>query len=231
MVDEMPRYLKQVIMYGEGTTCEFKIARNGLPCNLFETICAMLNRNGGHIFLGIKDDGEIVGIDSEDIRVLRKEFADLCNNSQKIYPTVHLEIKEYLYDEKSILYVYVHESSSVHKTVNKVFDRNEDGDFDITSNTNLLSELYIKKKNTYIENKIYPYAKMSDLRPDLIDKVRKMAFNRTANHSWFSMTNEEMLRSTGLYERNLETGEEGITLACLVRMLLLNRFYLIIRLM
>lgn len=216
MVDEMPRYLKQVIMYGEGTTCEFKIAKNGLPSNLFETICAMLNRNGGHIFLGIKDDGEIVGIDRESIRLLRKEFADLCNNSQKIYPTVHLEIKEYLYDEKSVLYVYVHESSSVHKTVNRVFDRNEDGDFDVTSNTNLLSELYIRKKNTYIENKIYPYAKMSDLRPDLIDKVRKMAFNRTANHSWFSMTNEEMLRSAGLYERNLETGEEGITLACIL---------------
>ena len=84
MVDEMPRYLKQVIMYGEGTTCEFKIAKNGLTSNLFETICAMLNRNGGHIFLGIKDDGEIVGIDGDNIRLFRKEFADLCNNSQKI---------------------------------------------------------------------------------------------------------------------------------------------------
>jgi len=76
MVDEMPKHLKQFIMYGEGTTCKFKMAKNRLPSNLFETICVMLNRNGGNIFLGIKDDGEIVGIDNESIRLLRKKFAD-----------------------------------------------------------------------------------------------------------------------------------------------------------
>lgn len=27
MVDEMSRQLKQVIMYGEGTTCEFKMTK------------------------------------------------------------------------------------------------------------------------------------------------------------------------------------------------------------
>ena len=38
---------------GEGVTTEFKEAKTGLPKNLFETVCAFLNRNGGHIFLGI----------------------------------------------------------------------------------------------------------------------------------------------------------------------------------
>ena len=50
MVDEMPKHLKQFIMYGEGTTCKFKMAKNRSPSNLFETICVMLNRNGGNIF-------------------------------------------------------------------------------------------------------------------------------------------------------------------------------------
>lgn len=136
----------------------------------------------------------------------------MCNNPGKLFPTAHLEIKEYVYNEKHILYIYVHESSDVHKTANKIYDRNEDGDFDITTNTTLISNLYIRKRSTYIENKIYPFASMSDLR----EKARKMASNRTSNHPWSKMSNEEMLRSAGLYERNLETGKEGFNLACIL---------------
>ena len=57
---------------------------------------------------------------------------------------------------------------------------------------------------------------MNDLRIDLIEEARKMASNRTSNHPWTKMSNEEMLRSAGLYERNLETGKEGFNLACLL---------------
>lgn len=57
---------------------------------------------------------------------------------------------------------------------------------------------------------------MSDLRVDLIEEARKMASNRTSNHPWAKMSDEEMLRSAGLYERNLETGKEGFNLACLL---------------
>lgn len=127
-----------------------------------------------------------------------------------------MDIKEYVYGEKHILYIYVYESSDVHKTSNKILDRNEDGDFNITTNTNLISNLYIRKSSTYIENKIYPFATMDDLRVDLIDKARIMATNRTANHPWSKMKDLEMLRSTSLYEKNLQTGEEGFNLACIL---------------
>ena len=68
--------------------------KKSIPCNLFETICSMLNRNGGHIFLGVKDDLEITGIYKDYIKKIKKEFVDLCNNPEKIFPTVHLDIKE-----------------------------------------------------------------------------------------------------------------------------------------
>lgn len=216
MLEELSNQLLQFIQSGESTTVEFKEAKKKLPSNLFETVCSMLNRNGGHIFLGIKDNGEIIGVYKDYIREMKKEFVDLCNNPKKLFPTAHLEIKEYVYNEKHLLYIYVHESSDVHKTADKFYDRNEDGDFDITTNTTLISNLYIRKRSTYIENKVYPFASMSDLRLDLIEKARKMASNRTANHPWSKMTNEEMLRSAGLYERNLETGKEGFNLACIL---------------
>lgn len=173
----------------------------------------MLNRNGGHIFLGVKDNGDIKGVYKDYIKQMKKDFANLCNNPEKIYPTAHLEIKEFLVEDKIILYIYVYESSDVHKSANKFFDRNEDGDFEITGNTSLISQLYIRKSSTYIENKIYPFASLNDLRKDLIDKVRKMAVNRVTNHIWGTMNDLEMLRSASLYEKNLQTGEEGINLA------------------
>lgn len=216
MIEQLPTNLENILANGENTTVEFKEAKKELPSTLFETICGMLNRNGGHIFMGIKDDGTVIGVYKDYVKQMKKNFVNLCNNSEKISPTFHLEIKEYLKNEKHILYVYVHESSDVHKTANKIVDRNEDGDFDITNNTTQVSDLYIRKRSTYIENKIYPFARMEDLRPDLIDKARKMAINRTVNHPWSKMSDEEMLRSAALYERNLETGKEGFNLACIL---------------
>lgn len=77
----------------------------------------------------------------------------------------------------------------------------------------MISQLYIRNSNTYIENKIYPYATIDDLRPDLIKRARIMASNRTENHPWAEMSDLEMLRSASLYEKDLQTGEEGINLA------------------
>ena len=216
MIEKLPDNLIEFIKNGESTTIEYKEAKKSLPGSLFESVCSMLNRNGGHIFLGVSDDSRVIGVYKDYTRTMKKEFVDLCNNSEKIFPTIHLDIKEYIYEEKHILYIYVHESSDVHKTANKIYDRNEDGDFDITNNTTLISNLYIRKRSTYIENKIYPFATISDLRVDLIDEARKMASNMTSNHPWTKMSDEEMLRSAGLYEKNLETGKEGFNLACLL---------------
>lgn len=134
----------------------------------------MLNRVGGHIFLGVEDSGKIVGVYKEYVKEMKRDFANLCNNPEKIFPTVHLDMKEYVYDEKVILYTYVHESSDVHRSANKVFDRNDDGDFDITANTTQISNMYIRKSSTYIENKIYPFATMDDLRKDLIESYERL---------------------------------------------------------
>jgi len=37
----------------------------------------------------------------------------------------------------------------------KIFDRNEDGDIDITDNTNLVLGMYMRKQGTYTENRIF----------------------------------------------------------------------------
>lgn len=216
MIDKLPDNLIKIIEEGENTNTEFKKSNACLPSNLFESICAMLNRNGGNIFLGVEDDGIISGVDEDKISTIKKNFVNLCNNPEKIFPTVHLEIKDYSYNEKIILHIYVYESSDVHRTANIIYDRNEDGDFDITNNTTLVSDLYVRKRNTYTENTIYPYVTMDNLRVDLIHRVRIMANNRVANHLWSKLDDMELLKSASLYEKNYQTGEEGFNLACIL---------------
>ena len=155
-MEELPLNLKEIINNGENISVEFKAAEHGLPKNLFDTICAMLNRCGGHIFLGVSDNGQILGIEKNIIKKIKKDFSNNCHNSTIITPTIHLELEEYKVDNKTIMYLYIYESSDVHRSKNKIFDRNVDGDYDITSNTNLVSELYIRKNKTYFENTIYP---------------------------------------------------------------------------
>lgn len=214
MTEIIPNNLLKQIEGGENTVTEFKRAYDSLPGNIFETVCGMLNRCGGHIFLGVENDGTIPkGVDENSVEKLKRDFVNLCNNSQKIFPTIHIELHDYLVDDKIILYAYVYESSDVHKTANKIFDRNEDGDYDITCNTHLVSQMYIRKSSSYIENTIYPYARMEDLRADLIKRARQMAINRNSNHPWGEMSDEELIRSAGLFDRDIQTGKEGINLA------------------
>ncbi len=41
----------------ESLSLEFKQARSGLPTDVFESVCAFLNRQGGHLLLGVRNDG------------------------------------------------------------------------------------------------------------------------------------------------------------------------------
>ncbi len=79
-------------------------------------------------------------------------------------------------------------------------DRNEDGDIDITDNTNLVSAMYMRKQGMYAENRIFPYAEISELKSELFIKARKLAANQKPNHPWKSMDDLELLKSAGLMQ-------------------------------
>lgn len=44
-------------------------------------------------------------------------------------------------------------------------------DFDITNNTDLVANLFIRKQRTFTENEIYPYAEMNDLKTEVIENL------------------------------------------------------------
>ncbi len=205
-------YIRKLINKGEGINIEFKESKIKLNKDVFESVCAFLNRIGGHLFLGVRDDGTIMGVDEKLIEKLKKEFISSMNNPMKINPTFYLNIEEIEIDNNTVLYIFVPESSQVHRCNGKIYDRNEDGDLDITNNSSLVAGLYLRKQSTYTENKIFPYAKMEDLESDIFIRVRKLAENQKPNHPWSSMDELELLKSAGLYLQDVNTGKEGITL-------------------
>jgi ATP-dependent DNA helicase RecG len=204
------------IKKGEGIKVEFKESKSKLNKDVFDTVCAFLNRSGGEIFLGVRDDGEIIGVEPASINSIKKDFATVMNNGNKINPTYYLSIEEVNLEDKTILYIFVPESSQVHRCNGRIFDRNEDGDINITNNTNQVAAIYQRKQTTYIENTVYQYAKIHDLRIDLIARARKVASLRVDNHPWKGMDDMELLKSAGLYVQDFKNNVEGFTLAAIL---------------
>ena len=180
----MQNKLKSLIAQGEGINIEFKESKNKINRDVYETICSFLNRNGGHLFLGVRDDGEIMGIDEDKVEGMKKDFFTAINNPQKLTPPFYLNADIVEIEDKKIIYIFVPRSSSVHSVNGKIFDRNGDGDFNITSRDAQIAHLYLLKQTTYTENKIFPYSSMEDLKPELIKKVRMMASNRRKGTIW-----------------------------------------------
>lgn len=152
------RQLLGMIRQGEGISIEFKTCRNQLSRDIYETVCAFLNRHGGTILLGVADSGDIQGIEQDAVAQMKKDFVAAVNNSQKISPSAYLSVDEVTVKGRPVLRVYVPESSQVHRCNGRIYDRNEDGDFDVTDNTLEVAALYQRKQAIYSENKIYPYA-------------------------------------------------------------------------
>jgi len=54
--------------------CEFKEAADNLPTDLFDTVCSFLNTDGGWIFLGVNDSGEITGVTPGAVNQLKSDL-------------------------------------------------------------------------------------------------------------------------------------------------------------
>lgn len=207
--------IKSIIEEGEGISVEFKESKRELNKDVFESVCAMLNRLGGHLLLGVEDDGTVCGVDEDCVEKIKKNFVTQMNNPDKISPTFFTQLEEYKVNGKTVIYAKIPFTPDVHRTAGKIFDRNEDGDFNITNNTSLVAQLYNRKSNiSYTEMQIFPKVSIDELDKETIKRARIMAKNqRGGEHPWETMSDIELLKSSNLYGKDLVTGEEGINLA------------------
>lgn len=133
-----------------------------------------------------------------------------------MYPPLFLTPVEHELQGRKVLHIYVPAGTQVSRCSGRIYDRNNESDIDITDNEELVYKLYARKQGTYFVNKVFPEWGMDVLRPDLIERARKMTRARSNNHPWLLMDDEELLRRAGLILLDHESRREGITLAAIL---------------
>lgn len=209
--------LQSVLTIGETIAVEFKRCGNGIESDTYETVCSFLNRFGGDIFMGVLNDGTVVGVPEKAAPDMIKNFIKVISNPVLFSPTIYLVPEIIKYDENhTIIHVHIPPSAEVHTYKKVIYDRVDDADVKVTS-TSAIAQMYIRKQGIFTEKKIYPYAKLEDLRCDLLPKIRIMAQNHAGGtHPWTTMDDIGLLKSAGLYSRDIATGEEGYNLAAIM---------------
>ena len=56
---------------GEVTTIEYKTYTEQVSESLYETVCSFLNHSGGHILVGVRNNGKIIGINPDKAEILK----------------------------------------------------------------------------------------------------------------------------------------------------------------
>ncbi len=204
--------LKRLLSEQENIRLEFKEAVGGLPNNLFETICSMLNRDGGDIILGVNNIGVILGVEESQVSVMIANLVNLSNNQQKLDPPFIISPQSYEINGRWVIHIQVPASSQVHKTSNTIFDRSNDGDFRIT-HPHQIADIYNRKRNLYTEGTIYQALRFEDFKSELFIKVRNLINSNNATHPWLSLSDQQLMEVAGLWKRDFQTGQEGYTMA------------------
>ncbi|SCY11244.1 RNA-binding domain-containing protein [Butyrivibrio sp. INlla14] len=208
--------MRELLSDDEKITIEYKECAHGVQKDVYETVSSFSNRYGGYIIMGVLDGGVPVGVHKNLVKDMKREFVNALNNPNVMSPTLYLSLEEMEYDGHILLWTYVPPTSVVEKCSGKIYDRNEDGDMDITDSPIQLQNMYNRKSNTYAEHKIFPYVKDEDLKLELMEKVKNLVKSKKPDHDWLSMTDRQIMISAGLYEKDFSSGLEGYNLAAVL---------------
>ena len=204
---------ENALKIGETVAVEFKRAGGTIESDTFETVCSFSNRFGGDIYLGVLDNGTVVGVPEKAAIDMVKNIINVVNNPILFQPTTYLDPEIVKYKGKTIIRIHVPPSSEVHSFKHVVYDRVNESDVKVTS-TSQIAQMFIRKQGIFTEQRIYPYLKKENLRLDLLDKVRLLAINNAGgNHPWKEMDDDTLLKSAGLCTIDFDSGKPGFNLA------------------
>ena len=119
MYDSITELIEKIYL-GEDATIEFK---RELPrrSSLADEIAAFANARGGVILIGVDDNGEIIGINQQELDRAERIVVEICQDS--IDPILLIFTEKLRIDDKNLLKVEVPRSLFVHKTTNGYFIR------------------------------------------------------------------------------------------------------------
>ena len=167
MYDSLTELL-QKIHSGEDSTIEFKreMPHRG---SLAEEIAAFANARGGVILIGVDDDGNIVGLDKEELNPAESRVVEICQDS--IEPPVSIFTEKLWLDDKDVLKIEVPRSLFVHKSPGGYFVRQ--GSSKREMRTEHLARLLQSRSQARIisfDEQLVPNTRLGTLRRDLCQR-------------------------------------------------------------
>lgn len=208
--------IKNIIAQGEGLNVEFKTCKDGISHSVYESVCSFLNNSGGYILLGVNDDGEVIGVNENNLDNMTKNFINVINDPKLFSPKPYITPLTVEIDQKKIICLYIESGIYVHRYKGQFFDRNGDADINVTEQPALLANLYARKVPESSENRIIPFLEINDLDNETFDYCRKLVSLRNKSHPWIKLSNEEILKSCGLITKDPTTGKVGFKQAALL---------------
>jgi len=196
-----------------------------LPESFFPTYSAMANTRGGVVILGFRElsSGEyaLIGIERRD-RVISQLWSSL-NNRQKVNVNILNDSFVETIDvyRKNIIKITIPPAKRTQKPVfvgtnplTGTYRRDFDGDYLCSEET--VQRMLAEKVEDSRDNHILEGFSKDDLNKETFKSYRTAFRTVKPNHPWNILEDQEFLRSIGGYNRDRQTGKEGLTLAGLL---------------
>jgi len=205
----------------EGYNVEYKSAKGGLPSSLWETYSAFANSDGGVIFLGVEDDGEVSGL--KDLKKIKKNFWSLVNNKGKVSINLLAEndLMEINQNGKIVLAIRVRKASRQERPVfvgqnplTGTYRRNNEGDFHCLQIQ--VQRMFADASDIPADFKIMDGFSIKDLDILSLQQYRQRFSSRNPGHPWLSENDEGFLKQLGGFREDRQAKKYGITMAAIL---------------
>lgn len=212
------------INLGEDQEIEFKSAEGGFPKEVWKTVSAFANTEGGYIVLGVKETRagfEISGIRKQSI--LLKEFWNNHNNPQKLSFSIcnNSDVQSLKIEGHTLLIIKVPRATRKQRPVyinnNPIlgtYKRNYEGDYRCTDDE--VRQMLRDASNEPQDIQILEKFDLSDIDLETLKSFRQRFSSRDPDHPWLALDNQNLLCQLGGWSRDRSTGKEGLTIAGLL---------------
>ncbi|WP_051055825.1 RNA-binding domain-containing protein [Allocoleopsis franciscana] len=209
---------------GEDQDIEFKSADGGLPKDLWETVSAFANTDGGYIVLGVSESkGRLVISGVRNPNGAQKNFWDIHNNLQKLNAPIcsNSDVQVVKVDGYSLVTIWVSRATRTQRPVyinnnpmTGTYKRNHEGDYRCTPEE--VQQMLRDASNDPQDFQILEGFDLTDLDPETLKSFRQRFSSREPDHPWLALDDRNLLCQLGGWRRNRSTGTEGLTLAGLL---------------
>jgi len=183
---------------GENTTVEYKTCESEVSHSVYESVCSMLNHNGGWILMGVSDDGEIMGVDPTKAADMKKAIMDAINNPELFLPCPFFIPEILPVEGKTCIALNIPCGQYVYRYKGSYWDRLGESDYDVTDSPELLLALFERKNPHLFEDREVIGMNMADIDSETLVACRKMVAVNHPAHPWITMSDEEILASSRL---------------------------------